>query len=149
MDEAKILHMQEQIAQYYEAKLSAGAAINTAEDVASWATAKFGSSRIEYLWAVALDGQNRIYNWTQLSQGTVNQAAFYRRELARWALMQDAVGVILVHNHPSGTLRPSDADLTTMNQAKETLAALDINLLDSIIVVSGGQYYSFQQGGLL
>lgn len=149
MDEAQILQLQEQIAQYYEQKLRTGPTISKAEDVAAWATAKFGSSRIEEMWALALDSRNRIFSWTQLTHGTMDKTAFYPREMVRWALLQDAVGVILIHNHPSGNNRPSDADLQMNRQAQEALKVMDIRLLDNIIITPEGKFYSFQQGGLL
>lgn len=149
MKQAIILYLQERIARYYERKLLLPHSIHKAEDISGWATAMFGTSRVEHLWALALDGKNRLYAWTQLSQGTIDRTAFHRRELARWALLEGAAGVILVHNHPSGSVRPSDADLKAMRQSTETLSVLEIRFLDFIIVTPQGHYYSAKHGGLM
>ena len=149
MKEKRIFQMQEQIARYYERKLRTGPVIGNAEDVAAWAAATFGSSRVEEMWAVGLDGRNRIFTRKQVSFGTKDRTMCFPREIVRWALLEDAVGVILLHNHPSGNLRHSDADLQMNRQVQEALKLLDIRLLDNLIVTAEGKYYSFQQSGLL
>jgi len=149
MNEARIARMQEKISRYYEKKLRAGQMVHKAEDVAQWFTAKIGSSRVERMWALALDGSQRVITWKELSTGTINVTCCYVRELVRWALMLDAVSIILAHNHPSGTLQFSHEDITLSQDVRNGLKFFRMKLLDHVIVTPEGKYVSAVDKGLL
>ena len=84
----------------------------------------------------------------QMTTGTVNQAVVYPREVIRHALLVNATAMILVHNHPSGAVRPSDADIRLTRILKETAANLDILIHDHIII-GGEKFFSFKEEGLM
>ena len=84
----------------------------------------------------------------QMTTGTVNQAVVYPREVIRHALLVNATAMILVHNHPSGAVRPSDADIRLARILKETAANLDILIHDHIII-GGEKFFSFKEEGLM
>ena len=72
----------------------------------------------------------------------------YPREVAKTALALGADGVVLAHNHPSGTVKPSQADLTLTRALQEALALIDVGVRDHIIVAQG-KYLSMAEEGLL
>jgi DNA repair protein RadC len=77
-----------------------------------------------------------------LSKGGLTGTLVDVRLILKKALELGAVGLILAHNHPSGNLRPSKADLQITRKAKKAAALMDIRLLDHLIV-HGSEYYSF------
>jgi len=95
-----------------------------------------------------LDSQHRLIECRTMFKGTINAASVYPREVAKLALELNAAVVILAHNHPSGLLEPSQADISITNKLKEGLALFDINTLDHIIV-AGNNHISFSSRGLL
>lgn len=84
-----------------------------------------------------LDNRHRVIKFTELFQGTINQAVVHPREVVKQSLYYNAAAVIIAHNHPSGDATPSAADLALTKQLREALELVEIKLLDHIIV--GGQ----------
>ncbi len=80
--------------------------------------------------------------------GTVNRSAIYPRKIIERALYHHAVGVIVAHNHPAGTLTPSKEDCAVTKSIKDALKTVEISLLDHIII-GGNDYFSFNKRGLL
>jgi len=90
-----------------------------------------------------LDGRNQLINTETLKTGTVNRSVVYPRKVVERALYNHATGVIIAHNHPAGTLKPSEDDCTITKAIKDALKTVDITLLDHIIV-GDNDYYSFR-----
>ena len=110
---------------------------------------EFGSVEYrEVAFVIFLNKANRIIGWSTLSIGEIGGCIMSVYEIARQALMTNATGVIVAHNHPSGNLSPSNPDIETTKKIKEGLKTLDINLLDHVIVTREG-YYSFAEEGRL
>ena len=105
-------------------------------------------SDVEKMLSVYLDAQNRVI-CLQVMNGTVNQAVVYPREIIRHALLSGACAVILVHNHPSGEVRPSDADIRVTNTIKEAAKLLDIMVHDHIVIGENNRFFSFREQGLI
>jgi DNA repair protein RadC len=95
-----------------------------------------------------LDAQNRLIDWQVMFRGTLTQTSVYPREIVAVALESKAAGVILAHNHPSGTVQPSRADEALTQTLKAGLALVDIRVLDHIIVAPG-HALSMAERGLL
>ncbi len=95
-----------------------------------------------------LDKQNRLLADEILSDGTLDHTPVYPREVVRRALANNASALILVHNHPSGDVSPSKADITMTKELKEACNKIGIEIHDHIIVGSTGQA-SFRDLGLL
>jgi len=95
-----------------------------------------------------LNSRNQLIVCETLQTGTVNRAVIYPRKIVERALYHHAVGVIIAHNHPAGTLEPSKEDRVVTNVIKDALKTVDIKLLDHIII-GGNDYFSFNQKGLL
>lgn len=105
-------------------------------------------SDIEKMLALYLDAQNRII-CIQIATGTVNQAVVYPREIIRHALLVGSSSIVLMHNHPSGCTKPSDADIRLTRTIKEAARILDILVHDHIIIGSGNHFFSFREEGLI
>ena len=106
-----------------------------------------GSADEEFL-ALFLDSANRLIASEKLQTGTVNKAAVYPRKIAERALYHKAVGVIISHNHPGGTLKPSEDDKRSTEAVAKALAAIEAELLDHVIIC-GSSYFSFKENNIL
>ncbi len=112
------------------------------------AFAKLSECDRERFYAVHLDRQNRVCGVELVSQGTISSSLATPREVYKSAILANASGIILVHNHPSGNPAPSADDRAVTRQLVEAGRTLDIQLYDHVIV--GDQaYFSFTEAGLL
>lgn len=96
----------------------------------------------EEFWVLYLNNNNRIMHQGRLSQGGINGTLVDVRIVLRQALEYGAVALILAHNHPSGNLQPSGSDKALTTKIKKAAEALDVKVLDHIIL-GGKNYYSF------
>jgi len=83
-----------------------------------------------------------------IQEGIVNQAVVYPRKVLENALKKKASAVILVHNHPSGHVKPSDADIRLTKTIQETARILDIIVHDHVII-GENRFFSFREEGLI
>lgn len=95
-----------------------------------------------------LDSRHRLIEAREMFRGTLTQTAVYPREIARSALVLNAAAVILSHNHPSGSVQASAADRALTEAVRLALQALDVPVLDHLIV-AGNQCLSFAEHGWL
>jgi DNA repair protein RadC len=100
----------------------------------------------ESFFVLMLDRSNHTIGFAKISQGGVSGTVVDTRIVAKFAIDSLASGIILAHNHPSGTLKPSDADEKITDKIKSGLAYFDIEVLDHIIVTEDG-YTSFSDTG--
>lgn len=104
----------------------------------------------EQLRVIYVDNMNRIIQDEVLSSGTEDQTAVYPRKIMKRCLFLNATGLIISHNHPTGLIRPSNADIKITKHVEAAANALDIRLLDHVIIGSEESgYYSFRENGLL
>lgn len=102
----------------------------------------------EEFYVLFFNQAQRLIRTERLSVGGVTGTVVDHRIIFRWALEKLATGIMLAHNHPSGQLKPSAADIQLTRRVKEAGLLLDIQLLDHIIV-GNGNYYSFADEGIL
>jgi DNA repair protein RadC len=95
-----------------------------------------------------LDAQNKLIEAEELFQGTLSQTSVYPREVVLKALHHHAAAVVLAHNHPSGSVQPSPADLALTQTLRAALGLVDVRVLDHIIV-GPGEALSMAEQGLL
>jgi len=107
-----------------------------------------GGLKDERFCVIYLDAQNRLTNIETIQEGIVNQAVVYPRKVLENALKQKASAVILVHNHPSGQVKPSDADIRLTKTIQETARILDIIVHDHVII-GENRFFSFREEGLI
>ncbi len=102
----------------------------------------------EEFWILALNKGNKLLGREQLSTGGTDATVVDARMIFRKALEAKATAIILCHNHPSGTLRPSAADVQLTQKMKVAGDALGIPVLDHLIVADK-QYFSFADEGMM
>ncbi len=102
---------------------------------------------IEKMIVLYLNNNNRLI-CIQVVEGTVNQAVVYPREVIRHALLANSACIVLAHNHPSGDIKPSDADIRLTKTITEIAKALDILVHDHIII-GEKNFFSFREEGLM
>ncbi len=102
----------------------------------------------EEFWIVYLNNSNKILHKEQLSKGGITGTLVDVRLVLKQALAYGAVGLILAHNHPSGTLKPSSADKQITSKLKTAATALDIKILDHLIITEKA-YFSFADEQML
>ncbi len=123
-------------------------AVKSSGDIASYLQTKLKDKRHEVFAVLFLNRANKINHFEIISEGGITGTVADPRIILRKALEEDAVNIILCHNHPSGSLKPSKADEELTSKIKEAASFLDIKVLDHVIVSEEG-YYSFADEGLL
>ena len=103
----------------------------------------------EVFYAIFLDAQNRVVSCEPLFVGPITQTSVYPREVVRRCIELNAAAVIFAHNHPSGLVEPSPADITLTNSLKGALTLIDVRVLDHFIVGGAVRPASFAERGLL
>lgn len=122
--------------------------VRTSSDIAAYMQTKLKDYRHEVFAVLYLNRANKINHFEIISEGGITGTVADPRIILRRALEEDAVNLILCHNHPSGSLKPSRADEQLTSKIKEAARLLDITVLDHIIVSDDG-FYSFADEGLL
>ncbi|GGG41967.1 RadC family protein [Bizionia arctica] len=102
----------------------------------------------EEFWILYLNNSNKVIQKNQLSKGGITGTLVDVRLVLKNALEVGATGLILVHNHPSGTLKPSEADKQITQKLKLAGESLDIKVLDHVIVTENA-YFSFADESLI
>jgi DNA repair protein RadC len=102
----------------------------------------------EHLWVISLSTNNRILLIELISLGTVRSVQVEPMEIFSFAIQKRAVKIILVHNHPSGSLKPSGTDVEITDRMQAIGDFLQVPMIDHIIV-SERSYYSFEESGML
>lgn len=93
-----------------------------------------------------LDARHRLLHMEESTRGSLTRMAVYPREIVRRALTLNAAGLIVAHNHPSGAARPSASDRRLTRVLRDSLALIDVQLMDHLIV-GGDTVFSFAQAG--
>lgn len=107
-----------------------------------------GCEPCEHFAVLFLDSQNRAIAFERMFVGTLTQTSVYPREVALAALRHNASALVLAHNHPSGNVQPSRADVRLTQALKDALALVDVRVLDHVIV-TGTQALSMAEKGLM
>ena len=148
LGEAKYVQLQAvlEIARRHLAEALAGRdAVKDPAAVRRLLQARLRDREHETFAALFLDNQHRVIAFDELSQGTIDGASVYPREVIKAALRHGAAAVIFAHNHPSGVAEPSAADRSLTERLKTALAQVDIRVLDHFVV--GEQVVSFAERG--
>ena len=122
--------------------------ISSSRDVFELINPIIGDLEHEEFWVLYLNNSNKVKFKSPLSKGGMTGTVVDVRLLFQIALEQKAVGIILTHNHPSGKVKPSDADIQITKKIKEAGRIMDIQLLDHLIITEYS-YYSFADEGIL
>jgi len=99
--------------------------------------------------ALALNSQNKIIGINTVSMGSVDSTTVHPREVYKFAILANAISIIVAHNHPSETVIPSESDIELSKRLKQSGDLIGIELLDSLIIGEEGKYYSFKNEGVI
>jgi len=102
----------------------------------------------EVIWALYLDRKNSVKKMARISSGGATASVVDVKMILKDALLEQAQGLILCHNHPSGNLQPSVQDDAVTQRMKKGCEAVDIRMLDHVIVTASG-YYSYMENSRL
>ena len=132
----------------YREKAHEGITVDHPRTLIRWLQSEIGTEEQENFLVIYLNTANRILGYRILFKGTVNASGVYPREIFKEAYMCGSTGIILVHNHPAGTLTPSFADRIITDKLERIGTMMEVKVLDHIIVAPNG-YYSFREAGIL
>lgn len=151
LGQAKYVQLQavmEMSRRYFEESLRQGEVMSSPADTRHYLLGHLAHLSHEVFAALFLDNKHKVISFKTLFQGTIDGASVYPREVVKQALQLNAAALIFAHNHPSGCVNPSQADISITNKLKDALGLMDIRVLDHIIV-GGNDTYSFAEHGLL
>ena len=122
--------------------------ISSSRDVAFFLQSKVGELGYEIFGVIYLNRANRVIHHEIISKGGITGTVADTRIILKNALIHGAVGILLFHNHPSGNLQPSHADIQLTVKIKKAADYMDIKLLDHLIITSNG-YASLLDEGVI
>ena len=132
---------------YYQVNRASSLEIlNTLEECGRYLMPFFYGRRNETVYLLCLDAKCKVLGCKEVGEGSVNSAAVPIRRVVEMALGANATSVVLAHNHPSGLAVPSDEDQLTTRQLAIALAAVDITLVDHMIMADD-EFVSLRQSG--
>ena len=121
--------------------------LSSPDIVYDYLRASLKGSADEEFKAMFLNSRNCLLEIETIQKGTVNKSVVYPRKIVERALQNHATGVIIAHNHPGESLKPSEDDYNVTRTIKEALKTVDIVLLDHIII-GGNGYFSFKENAV-
>ncbi len=123
-------------------------AITSSKDIAAYLKAQLQFKTSEVFLVIFLNQSNKILHQEIISQGGISSTVVDPRIIFKKALEYNSAAIILCHNHPSGSLKPSKEDIAVTNKLKEAAKLLDLKILDHLIVSNEG-YFSFSDENLM
>ena len=130
------------------AKASSYDVVTSDDDVVRIMEPQLGGLQHEECWALYLASSGRVLERMRISQGGVQATVVDCKLIIKRALELLAVQIVLVHNHPSGNIQPSQQDLALTERVSEASQLFDIRLLDHVIIAKGA-HFSFRGKGVL
>jgi DNA repair protein RadC len=125
-----------------------GALLQSPQKVGEYLTTRVGHLDYECFGLILVDGRHRVIDCVELFRGTIDGASVYPREVVKLVLDRQAAAAVAWHNHPSGVKDQSQADELITKKLASAMAAIDVRLLDHL-VLAGPSVLSFAELGLL
>ena len=132
---------------YLRDRLKQRSYLKSSKDVTDYLLHSMRGLRIEVFTVIYLDSSLGIIDSEVVAEGTVNVNTVYPREIVRRALAQNAAALVVAHNHPSGSLTPSEQDRYLTKNLCLVCSLMQIRLLDHLIIGNG--YFSFADEGIM
>jgi DNA repair protein RadC len=104
---------------------------------------------VEHFKLMLLSRSNRVLGIAEISKGGLSGTVTDVRVILQYVIKSNASGIIVCHNHPSGNLQPSESDLSLTKKIKEAARLMDVQLLDHLIIIPEGRYYSVADEGII
>ena len=128
--------------------MKVGSALAEPDATRKFLLAQLRNRPYEVFCALYLNNRHRLLAFEELFRGTTDNATVHIKEVMRQAIVHNATSVIVAHNHPSGVMEPSQADEYITRRLRDSLALMEVRMLDHVIVGDGG-CFSFSEHGLL
>ncbi len=122
--------------------------LDSSERAGQYVTKLFIGKNYEAFYVCCLNAQNHLNYAALVHEGTINEVSIYPRLVVETVLRYKANSVILAHNHPGGSLKPTAPDVEVTKRIRDALRTISVSVSDHIIA-SGSKYYSFAENGLL
>ena len=147
---AILIAMMPQIARrYYTSKfLLDRPVLNSTKKIGNYGIALMLGRTVEHFFIICLNSQRKLIESVLVAEGTVDETPIYPRKIVEIALKYHATSIVLLHNHPGGSFLPSQQDIDSTRKIISVLEPINIEVLDHIII-SGNEYYSFVENGIL
>ena len=133
---------------HLEAELRAQQTLSGPQDSARYLKARLAAYPYEVFAGLFLDNRHRVIAFEELFRGTIDGASVHPREVVRRCLVHNAAALIVAHNPPSGVAEPSVADRHLTARLRDTLALVDVRLLDHFVIGDGPPTSLAQRGWL-
>lgn len=144
----EILAVMELIKKYIHEDIPVDEPIRTSNQIYTRMRHKIGNLDHEEIWMLLLNRQNKVIKEVRLTSGTSVSSVFDTKNAIKRALLENSEAMILIHNHPSGSLRPSSQDDNITREIKEACKFMSIRFLDHVIVTANG-FYSYMDSSRL
>lgn len=132
----------EMIRRYCNEAVGERVKIRSSKDIYEVMRHEIGNLPHEEIWALFLNRANEVIGRERITQGSSVASVFDMRKILKEALLRNAEGLVLCHNHPSGNLTPSPQDDSITRKMKSGCEAMDLRFLDHLIVSADG-FYSY------
>lgn len=120
----------------YELSQKSGVIFDNMEKIGGYFVSLYKGATRESVYLMMLDNSNKMIECRLLSQGSVDSAELSARKITEAALSRNSSVLILAHNHPGGTVQPSDSDITFTRAMRRALLPIDLQLVEHIIVAN-------------
>jgi DNA repair protein RadC len=122
--------------------------LDSSSKAGQFITTLFIGKTYEAFYVCCLNSQNQLNYAALVHEGTINEAPVYPRLIVETALRHQASSIILAHNHPGGSLKPSNADIEVTRKICDAMKTISVSVIDHMIA-AGNNYFSFAENGLL
>lgn len=133
---------------YFKGKWGDKPNVNSSSKAGAYLVSLFAGRTYEAFFVVCLDSQNRVNHAALVHEGTLNEVPVYPRLIVELVLRHQANSVILAHNHPGGSMNPSQDDIEITRKIISALEPISVKVVDHIII-AGDNYMSFKEKKLL
>lgn len=133
---------------YLENRLYDRDVLSSPKIVVDFARVRLSGQADELFLCIYLNTKNEVIKYEIVQEGTIDQVVLYPRKVMESAIVNKASSLILVHNHPSGHVEPSDEDRILTDEIIASAKLFDLRVLDHIIIAKSG-YFSFRENNLI
>lgn len=145
---AVLIKMIPQLSRYYMTDKTADVIINSSRQAGEYLLPRYVGRTVETVMVVCLDNKGKVINTTIVHEGNINVSEVSVQAVASVALQSKASAIIIAHNHPDGVALPSGDDISTTKLICRTLAALNVKVVDHIIIGDNDFVSVFDSGKL-
>ena len=144
---ASLLRLVTELARFYQVDSAQRTEVLTSLDACGrYLVPRFFGRKVETVFLLCLDAKCKVLCCREIGEGSVNAASISVRKVVEAALSANATTVVLAHNHPSGVALPSADDVQTTRRIAAALSAVEVKLIDHIVVAEG-DFISMTQSG--